>query len=99
MGSFVARSAYYTSSDLNMSPISNGGLAYSQVLLENAIQTPQTSVKHHMPVTVGLTVAWHFHKDWALETGLNYTLYLQIFIPVPNRMWKRLRNCIMWVYR
>ncbi len=74
MGSFVARSAYYTSSDLNMSPISNGGLAYSQVLLENAIQTPQTSVKHHMPVTVGLTVAWHFHKDWALETGLNYTL-------------------------
>lgn len=69
MGSFVARSAYYTSSDLNMSPISNGGLAYSQVLLENAIQTPQTSVKHHMPVTVGLTVAWHFHKDWALETG------------------------------
>lgn len=74
MGSFVARSAYYTSSDLNMSPINNGGLAYSQVLLENAIQTPQTSVKHHMPVTVGLTVAWQFHKDWALETGLNYTL-------------------------
>lgn len=74
MGSFVARSAYYTSSDLNMSPINNNGLAYSQVLLENAIQAPQTTVKHHIPVTVGLTVAWQFHEDWALETGLNYTL-------------------------
>lgn len=74
MGSFVARSAYYTSPDLNMAPIGNGGLAYSQVLLENAIQTPSTSVKHHVPVTVGATVAWHFHENWALETGLNYTL-------------------------
>lgn len=74
MGSFVARSAYYTSSDLNISPINNNGLAYSQVLLENAIQSPQTTVKHHVPITVGLTVAWHFHKDWALETGVNYTL-------------------------
>lgn len=74
MGSFVARSAYYTSSDLSMSPINNNGLAYSQVLLENAIQAPQTTVKHHIPVTVGLTVAWQFHEDWALETGLNYTL-------------------------
>ena len=74
MGSFVSRSTYYTVSDAPMSPIDNGGLAYSQVLLENAIQTPQTHVKHHMPVTVGFSVAWHFHKDWALETGLNYTL-------------------------
>lgn len=74
MGSFVARSAYYTSPGLNMSPINNNGLAYSQVLLENAIQTPQTTVKHHIPVTVGLTVAWQFHEDWGLETGLNYTL-------------------------
>ena len=74
MGSFVSRSAYYTVSDAPMSPTDNGGLAYSQVLLENAVQTPQTRVKHHMPVTVGFSVAWHFHKDWALETGLNYTL-------------------------
>lgn len=74
MGSFVARSAYFTSPDLNTSPINNNGLAYSQVLLENAIQAPRTTVKHHIPVTVGLTVAWQFHEDWALETGLNYTL-------------------------
>lgn len=74
MGSFVSRSAYRTISESPVSPIDNGGLAYSQVLLENAIQTPQTRVKHHMPVTVGFSVAWHFHKDWALETGLNYTL-------------------------
>ena len=74
MGSFVARSAYYTSPGLNMSPINNNGLAYSQVLLENAIQAPQTTVKHHIPVTVGLTVAWQFYEDWALDTGLNYTL-------------------------
>lgn len=74
MGSFVSRSTYYTVSDAPMSPVDNGGLAYSQVLLENAVQTPQTRVKHRMPVTVGFSVAWHFHKDWALETGLNYTL-------------------------
>lgn len=74
MGSFVARSVYYTSSDLNMAPVNNGGLAYSQILLENATQTPQTSIKHHMPVTVGLSLAWNLNEDWALETGLNYTL-------------------------
>ncbi len=74
MGSFVSRSAYRTVSASPISPTENSGLAYSQVLLENAIQTPQTSVKHHMPVTVGFSVAWHFQEDWALETGLNYTL-------------------------
>lgn len=74
MGSFVSRSAYYTASDVQMSPTDNGGLTYSQVLLENAVQTPQTRVKHHMPVTVGFSLVWHFDKDWALETGLNYTL-------------------------
>ena len=74
MGSFVSRSAYHPISASPISPSENSGLAYSQVLLENAIQSPQTSVKHHMPVTVGFSVAWHFHEDWALETGLNYTL-------------------------
>lgn len=74
MGSFVSRATYRTVAELPASPIDNGGLVYSQVLLENAIHAPQTSVKHHMPVTVGVSVAWHFHKDWALETGLNYTL-------------------------
>ena len=74
VGVGAGNTPYYTSSDLSMSPINNNGLAYSQVLLENAIQAPQTTVKHHIPVTVGLTVAWQFHEDWALETGLNYTL-------------------------
>lgn len=73
MGSFVARSAYYVSSDLNMAPVNNGGLAYSQILLENAAQSPQTSVKHHMPVTVGVSLAWNLNKNWILETGVNYT--------------------------
>lgn len=72
MGSFVARSAYYVSSDLNMAPVNNGGLAYS--LLENAAQSPQTSVKHHMPVTIGFSLDWNLDKNWTLETGLNYTL-------------------------
>lgn len=73
-GSFVARSAYYVSSDLNMAPVNNGGLAYSQILLENAAQSPQTSVKHHMPVTIGFSLDWNLDKNWTLETGLNYTL-------------------------
>lgn len=74
MGSFVARSAYYVSSDLNMAPVNNGGLAYSQILLENVAQSPQTSVKHHMPVTIGFSLDWNLDKNWTLETGLNYTL-------------------------
>lgn len=74
MGSFVARSAYYVSSDLNIAPVNNGGLAYSQILLENAAQSPQTSVKHHMPVTIGFSLDWNLDKNWTLETGLNYTL-------------------------
>lgn len=74
MGSFVARSAYYVSSDLNMAPVNNGGLAYSQILLENAAQSPQASVKHHMPVTIGFSLDWNLDKNWTLETGLNYTL-------------------------
>lgn len=74
MGSFVVRSAYYVSSDLNMAPVNNGGLAYSQILLENAAQSPQTSVKHHMPVTIGFSLDWNLDKNWTLETGLNYTL-------------------------
>lgn len=74
MGGFVARSAYYVSSDLNMAPVNNGGLAYSQILLENAAQSPQTSVKHHMPVTIGFSLDWNLDKNWTLETGLNYTL-------------------------
>lgn len=74
MGSFVARSAYYVSSGLNMAPVNNGGLAYSQILLENAAQSPQTSVKHHMPVTIGFSLDWNLDKNWTLETGLNYTL-------------------------
>lgn len=74
MGSFVARSAYYVSSDLNMAPVNNGGLAYSQILLENAAQSPQTSVKHHMPVTIGFSLDWNLDKNWTLEIGLNYTL-------------------------
>lgn len=74
MGSSVARSAYYVSSDLNMAPVNNGGLAYSQILLENAAQSPQTSVKHHMPVTIGFSLDWNLDKNWTLETGLNYTL-------------------------
>lgn len=74
MGSFVARSAYYVSSDLNMAPVNNGGLAYSQILLEDAAQSPQTSVKHHMPVTIGFSLDWNLDKNWTLETGLNYTL-------------------------
>lgn len=74
MGSFVARSAYYVSSDLNMAPVNNGGLAYSQILLENTAQSPQTSVKHHMPVTIGFSLDWNLDKNWTLETGLNYTL-------------------------
>lgn len=74
MGSFVARSAYYVSSDLNMAPVNNGGLAYSQILLENAAQSPQISVKHHMPVTIGFSLDWNLDKNWTLETGLNYTL-------------------------
>ena len=30
--------------------------------------------KHHAPVTLGVTVRWNMNEDWALESGLTYTI-------------------------
>ena len=27
-----------------------------------------------MPVTVGLSIKWNITREWALETGMNYTM-------------------------
>ena len=48
--------------------------AYSQVLLNNRDRSSTTDVKHKMPVTVGLSIMWNITREWALETGMNYTM-------------------------
>ena len=83
MGSFVARSAYYTSSDLNMSPINNNGLAYSQVLLENAIQAPQTTGLNYTLLTSDIRSG---SKSYVEETQKLH--YIGIPLKLHRSIWK-----------
>lgn len=47
---------------------------YRQVLYNNFDKETSTDVKHHMPVTVGASIRFPLSKQFAIETGLNYTL-------------------------
>lgn len=59
---------------LLMNPLSNEATAYNQVMFNNREQSSKTEVHHRMPVSVGASVKWFLNKDWAIETGLFYTL-------------------------
>lgn len=73
MGSLV--SAAYSSQVRNlMGEVGDKTTAESQMLFENSGVTTQTSVNHHLPVTVGASFLWNMNENWALETGLMYTL-------------------------
>lgn len=48
--------------------------AYRQVVYNNFDKKTTTDVKHHMPVTVGASIRFPLSKQFAIETGLNYTL-------------------------
>lgn len=48
--------------------------AYRQVLYDNFDKETTTDVKHHLPITVGASVRFPLSKQFAIETGLNYTL-------------------------
>lgn len=62
-----------------VSEISGTSAAYSQMLFSNVDKETYTDVKHHVPVTVGVSVKWNFNDKWALESGLNYTyLYSEL---------------------
>ncbi len=43
------------------------------ILLFNRGKDIKTSVKHRLPVRVGLTVAWDFNDRMGIESGLSYT--------------------------
>lgn len=59
--------------------MSDATASYSQMLFNNMAKDTYTDIKHHVPVTVGASVKWNLNKDWALETGLNYTyLYSEL---------------------
>lgn len=59
--------------------ISDASATYSQVLFNNMDKETYTDVKHHVPVTVGVSVKWNLNDKWALESGLNYTyLYSEL---------------------
>lgn len=57
-----------------LNPTNRVESAYSQVLLNNREQITQTDIHHRMPVTIGASVKWNLNKNWALESGLTYTL-------------------------
>ncbi|WP_283389158.1 porin family protein [Barnesiella viscericola] len=46
---------------------------YQHVMLQNLNAQPTTDVKHHFPVSVGITVEKSLTPAFALETGLVYT--------------------------
>ena len=62
------------SNNLVMNPLSNESTAYNQVMFNNREQSSKTEVHHRMPVSVGASVKWFFTEDWALESGLFYTI-------------------------
>ena len=54
-----------TSKSLKNAPLSRGV----------AFEKPNfTDYKHYMPITFGVSVRWGVNEDWALESGLTYTL-------------------------
>ncbi len=64
-------------------PMSNNGKnpeelkeanAYSQIMFRNINQTTQTRIKHHLPVSVGLSLRKNISSNFSIETGLMYTL-------------------------
>ena len=57
-----------------MGAMNDQSAAYSQILFENRELATKTDVNHHLPVTVGASFRWALNDDWALETGLMYTL-------------------------
>lgn len=58
-----------------MSPLSERALQIcNQMIQTNRDVSPTTEYHHKMPVTLGMTASWHLNADWALETGLTYTL-------------------------
>lgn len=46
---------------------------YQQIMLQNINARPTTDVKHHLPVSIGVTVQKSLNPALALETGLVYT--------------------------
>ncbi len=50
------------------------GSSYTEVLFPNSDVNSSTRVKHKMPVTVGASLKWNLNDNWAIETGLVYTL-------------------------
>ena len=46
---------------------------YQQIMLQNINARPTTDVKHHFPISVGVTVQKSLNPALALETGLVYT--------------------------
>jgi len=52
---------------------SSDASAYKRVLMNNFNTTQATDIKHHQPLTFGLSVRKNLSKRFALESGLTYT--------------------------
>ena len=47
-----------------------GSMEYS---VDEDYQLPKTDVKHHSPISLGLSASYSFNDRWALQVGLNYS--------------------------
>lgn len=73
--------APYAAADMTSLPASAGSdlvnekdvSPYQHVMLQNLNAQPTTDVKHHFPISVGVTVQKSLNPVLALETGLVYT--------------------------
>ena len=74
----ITRSDYAASNDAAVSSSElnsyKDNSPYSQVVLSNlGTNKVNSDIKHKMPVTFGITVDFDIDKNWALESGVNYT--------------------------
>ena len=51
---------------------------YQHIMLQNINSHPKTDIKHHFPVSVGITVQKELNNRLALETGLVYTYFVRL---------------------
>ena len=59
--------------DVVVGEVSDATASYSQMLFNNMGRQTYTDIKHHIPVSFGLTVSRHLNDRFAIQSGLTYT--------------------------
>lgn len=74
LGEGIGNNFLYIGAENAISANPDKAEAYRQVVYSNFDKETTTDVKHHLPVTVGASIRFPLSKQFAIETGLNYTL-------------------------